>query len=184
MSDDAKRWDAKYQDAKWDVVPACDPFVLRTLDELGPSAGRRALDVAAGTGRHALELAARGFAVSAWDVSAVGLERLDAAASERGLAVSTQVLDLTGSLPEETFDLIIVVNYLDRALLSWLAEHLTPGGRLVFTTFTADCPDGPSARHSLTPGELASGVQGLVTLAHEEAAGRAGLVAGLAPAHD
>jgi len=173
---DAERWDARYRDPRWDATPACDAFVLEDLEALGAGAGRRALDAAAGTGRHALELAARGWRAVAWDVSPVGLERLAAAARARGLGVERRVVDLTGALPEERFDLILVVSYLDRALWPRLVERLAPGGHLLLTTFTEDAAEGPSARHCLRRGELAAGLAGLTTILHAERDGRAGLL--------
>jgi len=177
MTDAIERWDAKYRDAKWEALPPCDPFVLAALAECGDGAGRRALDAAAGTGRHALELASRGWRTDAWDLSSVGLSRLAGFAEANGLGVATREFDLTHALPDDTFDLVVVVNYLDRELLPRLGRRLSPGGRLVFTTFTTDRDSGPSERHCLAGGELAAGIDGLVTQRYEEQGGRAGLVA-------
>lgn len=181
MTDDAERWDARYRDEKWSRDLEGDAFVLGSLDQLGPGAGRRALDLAAGTGRHALELAVRGWQVEAWDVSGVGLEILGRKAHERGLEVACRCVDLTERTPKaQLFDLIVVVNYLDRLLLGKLPRLLAPGGSLLLTTFTKDCADGPSPVHCLDPGELRGGLPGLRTLLHRESCGRASLWAELA----
>jgi ubiquinone/menaquinone biosynthesis C-methylase UbiE len=56
---------------------------LTGLDDLLPRRGR-ALDVAGGTGRHALWLARRGLDTTLADVPQVALEKAAAAASEEG----------------------------------------------------------------------------------------------------
>lgn len=57
-------------------------------------AGGRALDLACGSGRDALYLATRGFAVSAVDNKADALQRLAASAEARGLSIRTFCFDL------------------------------------------------------------------------------------------
>lgn len=176
MTTDAQRWDSRYGDPKWERDLEADPFVLEVLDALGPGGGRRALDLACGTGRHALELGRRGWRVDAWDVSAVGLAILERKSREQGLEVATRAVDLAPPpAPEEAFDLVLVVNYLDRDLFAELATWLAPEGSAVVATFTTDCPDGPSPRHCLAPGELDGGLSGLVAQCAPERQGRAGL---------
>lgn len=69
---DAHAWDERY--AASDLVWSADPntFVAVECADLPPG---RALDLAAGEGRHALWLAARGWRVTALDFSAVGLDK-------------------------------------------------------------------------------------------------------------
>jgi len=183
---DRERWDAKHAAAAG--TGAHEPhepeepeaFVLRALALIPLRRGARALDLAAGRGRHALELARRGYEVEAWDVSPVGLAILAERAAAAGVEVETRVLDLlTGSLPVDAkFDLVIVVNFLDRPLYRRLAGLVRPGGHVVVTTFTTDrTGKTPSARHCLEPGELARGLAGFATLLAEERGGRAGCLA-------
>lgn len=177
---DAERWDEKYRSGRWNHDAACDPFVARALDELGAGDGRRALDLACGPGRHALDLVRRGWQVEAWDVSAEGLALLAKEAADAGAPIATRVVDLTADVPADAapFDLIVLVNYLQRSLMPLLPELLAPGGRLLYATFTTEnTGDHPSARHCLEPGELAEGVRGLEAERHEEQGGRAGLLA-------
>ncbi len=176
---DAERWNEKYRSGRADDARACELFVLETLDALGPGEGRLAPDLASGAGRHALELARRGWDVHAWDVSDVGLELLSERASAEGLPVQTRVVDLNSTLPIDgpAFDLILWVNYLQRDLLPRVSQLLAPGGRLLFNTFTTDhTGEHPSPRHCLHPGELAHGIPGLETDRHVEREGRAGIV--------
>lgn len=179
---DRERWDERHLSALGREPEDPDPFAASALERLPTPAEGAALDLACGTGRHALELARRGWLVAAWDVSPVALEILRKRASMRRLLVATREVDLTGAHPlrppRVPFDLVLVVDYLERSLLPGLAELVRPGGHLVYATFTSDHPgEHPSRRFRLERGELARGVPGFTTLWQEEAGGRAGLVA-------
>lgn len=179
---DRERWDEKHaaQEAGSSGAGAPDAFVLRALALVPVRDGARALDLAAGRGRHALELAQRGFDVEAWDVSPVALASLQRRAADLGLAIETRALDLlAGDLPDSPgFDLLVLANFLDRPLYERLSTLVRPGGHLVLTTFTTDRTGSrPSADYCLAPGELGAGLPGFETLLHEERGGRAGLLA-------
>jgi SAM-dependent methyltransferase len=115
-------------------------------DALAPSAwigrfaplvapGARVLDVAAGRGRHARYFAQRGARVLAVDRDADALSALAGVAG-----VETRIADLEGGawpLGAETFDAIVVVHYLHRAVLPSLLDALAPDGVLLYETFAA-----------------------------------------------
>lgn len=151
--------------------------MVEVLHALGPGAGRRALDLACGTGRHALLLAQLGWATEAWYVSPVALEVLAERARASGLGVETRAVDLCDRWPElDAPDLLVVVDFLDRGVFAELPSRVGPGGSLVVSTFTEDWPEAhPSPRFRLKKGELSAGVPGLRTLASVESGGRAGL---------
>jgi SAM-dependent methyltransferase len=176
---DAERWDARYLGELGERVRDPDPFVLEALERLEPGTGRVALDLACGTGRHAIALARRGWRTSAWDVSRVALERLTARAATEGLPIETRAVDLTAELEARAeHDLLVLVDYLDRALFQELWTLLRPGGAAVITTFTQDCAGPhPSARHRLARRELARPIAGLQTVLFSESGGRARLLA-------
>jgi SAM-dependent methyltransferase len=69
---DAREWDERYAATGlvWSAAP--NQFVERELADLPPG---RALDVAAGEGRNAIWLAARGWEVTAVDFSLAGLDK-------------------------------------------------------------------------------------------------------------
>jgi SAM-dependent methyltransferase len=105
----------------------------------------RALDVACGTGRHALYLAAHGFEVDAIDRDRESLAKLSAAAAQRHLThLTVNTVDLerqTDERPEfpaDTYDVILVSFYLHRPLFPWIIEALKPQGVLVYETFTIE----------------------------------------------
>lgn len=149
-------------------------FVMQWLSLSQPS-GRppRALDAACGSGRHALAMARAGYAVTALDIRLDALRALRASARDEGLAIQAACVDLTRfPLPRERFDLIIVTRYLDRTHVPALRAALTPGGILLYETFTEHQrghQTGPrSSAHLLRPGELRTLVTGLDVLFDEE----------------
>src|SRR4051794_41945035 len=76
----AADWDERYaQREQWTTGP--NPLVESLVGELPPG---DAVDLAAGEGRHALWLAARGWRGTAVDFSAVGLQRGREQAAEAG----------------------------------------------------------------------------------------------------
>jgi len=134
-------------------------WLLATADLLPRERGR-ALDVACGRGRHALLLAAAGFAVDAVDRDEAALAFLRATADRLELPVSTAHVDLEGapSLERDAYALVAVFHYLHRPLLPALVASIAPGGLLLYETFTVDQaalgkPRDPA--HLLEHGELA-----------------------------
>ena len=133
-------------------------------------AGARVLDLAAGHGRHARFFASRGADVLAVDRDAAALETLHGVAG-----VARRVADLeSGAWPlaGETFDAIVVVNYLHRALFPHLLGALRDGGAFLYETFAVGNerfgrPSNPD--FLLREGELLDVVRGrLVVVAFEQ----------------
>lgn len=119
----------------------------------------RALDLACGSGRHALWLVDRGLGVRAVDSDPEALRALRAAAEERGLAIETEILDLeSGSvdLGQGVYALIAVFHYLHRPLFPTLVRALAPGGLLLYETFLESHGGRRPSRpeHLLKSGEL------------------------------
>jgi 2-polyprenyl-3-methyl-5-hydroxy-6-metoxy-1,4-benzoquinol methylase len=99
----------------------------------------RALDIATGKGRNAIFLAERGFEVVAVDISPVALAEGRKHAAERGLSISWQQADLEAiELPENCYDLIVNINYLQRTLVPQLKAALKIGGHVIFETYLID----------------------------------------------
>ena len=103
-------------------------------------------------------LARQGLSVDALDVSPLAVARLNDYARAQGLALTARVADLVESgLPTATYDLVVVVRFLERSLCPAIAAALRPGGLLFYQTFTRErTGPGPSnPDFLLAPGELA-----------------------------
>ncbi len=97
------------------------------------------LDVAAGRGRNALALARAGMTVVAVDFSAEAMRLLAATARDARLAIWPVVANLDSfHLKDESFDAIVNINFLDRALFPKFVRALRPGGVLIADTFLVD----------------------------------------------
>jgi tellurite methyltransferase len=151
MPHSQSEWDAKHKLAA--EVPASEPAsIVRELLPLLPSGP--ALDIACGTGRHTLFLAARGQHVTAVDYSRVALDILEVRAHSQqltlkrgdrfraagrhahgGIELVQTNLEET-QLPEHCYDLILCVQYLQRTLFPQIVRALRPEGVFLMETFT------------------------------------------------
>lgn len=129
------------------------PWVVRFTPLLPP--GGRVLDLACGSGRHTRWCAANGLKVVAVDRDVEALSHL------QGLeGVETRVLDLEAKawpLDGESFDVVLVSNYLFRPHFDALLALVRPGGVLLYETFMRGNerfgkPSNPD--FLLRPGEL------------------------------
>lgn len=165
MAANASQWDAKHREAAQKPPAPPAAILLEWLDRLpsGP-----ALDLACGTGRHALVLASRGRPVTAVDWSRTALDILEWRARDakipvswgtapqlaagfsgepRGPGIHLIQADLEQTqLAESAFAVILCIQYLQRSLFPQISRALQPGGVLVFETFTKarhGAPEGP-----------------------------------------
>ncbi len=163
-----ERWNQRHAAAEAAPVPA---RVLVEHAHLLPASGR-ALDLACGLGANALFMAAHGLDVSAWDLSAVAVERVRETARRRGLKVRPAERDLVREPPlPDTFDVIVVAHFLDRGLAPAIAAALRPGGLLFYQTFirAAVSERGPSnPAYRLGVNELLRLFDGLIVRAYRE----------------
>ena len=99
--------------------------------------GKEALDLACGSGRHALFLSKKGFHVDAVDISPVALEQLEKRSDPQKVTLVEADLDDLELKPEH-YDLIVKANYLDRKLIERAKAALKPGGIFILETYVAD----------------------------------------------
>jgi SAM-dependent methyltransferase len=131
---DAEGWDRRYaaEDRVFSAGP--NPIVEAALADLQPG---RALDVAAGEGRHALWLARLGWRVTAVDFSAVGLERGRGEAERQGLSVEWVLEDVYRyAPPARSFELVLIAHFHPRPadrrrVFAGAVDALAPGGHLL-----------------------------------------------------
>ena len=150
-------------------------FLVQQLHRLPKG---KVLDVASGSGRHALFLASLGYQVEAVDRDEQALAQLSADARVRRLAgIGSRLLDLEPppqelNLGHEAYDAILVFFYLNRPLFPYLIDALKPGGVLLYETFTVD--NHVQHRHPkrrefcLAHSELLSLIAGLRILHYDE----------------
>ncbi len=187
MPSSQSEWDAKYRLAA--EAPLAEPAsIVRELLPLLPRGP--ALDIACGSGRHALVLAARHQHVTAVDWSGAGLDVLEARARAMRVPIRRiSSLEKAGKslpggidlmqpnlerleLPENSFELIICIQYLQRSLFPQLSRALRPGGVLLFETFTRaqlEFAGGPrNPEYLLEAGELRDAFPGLRVIFYRE----------------
>ena len=128
------RWDEKHAASNEEAEPSA--FLKFVLEQgAWPLTPGLALDVAAGKGRNAAFLSAKGFDVEGIDVSEVALD----AARRR----APRAMFIQGDLDElelgaDRYDLILNFNFLSRALIPKIKKALKPGGHIVFETYLID----------------------------------------------
>jgi ubiquinone/menaquinone biosynthesis C-methylase UbiE len=137
-----EEWD-KYVAAYEEVF---EPFTLKfaavAIDRLEPASGHSVLDVGAGSGGAALEMAARGMRVTAIDASSRMIERIRARAGARGLSVDSRVMDGQAlTFADASFDSAIsvlgVILFRDAILgLKEMRRVVRPGGKVSIVTWT------------------------------------------------
>lgn len=154
------KWDRRYAGSAADDLTEPTPFVASCLPEL-PTRGR-ALDIAAGAGRHSLALARRGLVVDGLDISWQGLRLARQRADRAGLsfdALQFAVVDVELPwLPDRLYEVVVVSFFLYRPLFPLIKERLKPGGRLLYETRVKvrqrDTGTDPNKRFWLKPREL------------------------------
>lgn len=184
---DRSRWEKRYSSGAYgerthpsELLVSWAPRVLASWGGAGSGSqpGQpRALDLACGTGRNARYLAGLGFEVDALDIAEAGLERARGLAEASALRVRWLQQDLARGLPEEFYgyDLILLVRYVNLALLENLCRRLNPGGWLICeehlqTQAEVIGPSNPEFR--VAPGALADAAKGLEILLAEEGLSR------------
>lgn len=113
------------------MTPSPSEWVLQWTASLAAQA--TVLDVACGTGRHVRLLAARDCRVTAVDRDTVAIAALSGLPGVRALCA-----DIEGGpwpFTVETFDAVLVTNYLHRPLFPALMAAVRPGGLLIYETF-------------------------------------------------
>lgn len=129
--------------------------------------GGSVLDVACGFGRHLRWFAERGHPVCGIDRSSEALSSLAGV----GRTLLADIENAPWPIAGETFDAVIVTNYLWRPLLPQIVASMAPGGVLLYETFAAGNQTvGKPSRPDflLQPGELLGAAQGLHVVAYED----------------
>lgn len=135
-----QKWNRRYAALHPTARREPTPFVKFCLPYL-PTTGR-ALDIAAGAGRHSVALARHGLQVDAVDISVRGVQLARRYATEAGLK-SAQIRFVVADveklwLPAQQYAVVLVSYFLHRPLFELIKTRLQPGGWLVYETFTQE----------------------------------------------
>ena len=134
-------WDKRFSREDYIFGTAPNQFLAAQQPLL--KAGQRVLCVADGEGRNSVWLAQQGLAVTAFDISPVGVEKARKLAARAGVTVDYAVADVMGwAWPEAAFDVVaaIFVQFADPELRDFMFEcirrALKPGGLLLVQGYT------------------------------------------------
>jgi 2-polyprenyl-3-methyl-5-hydroxy-6-metoxy-1,4-benzoquinol methylase len=170
------RWNRKYSEASVSSSLIPDPFLPWAFSKyilpLFPRGGK-ALDLAGGTGRHAIWMAQQGWDVTLIDISETGVEQARVNAGSLATHINFVVDDLTHFKASQTqFDVVMAFFYLERTTFADIVKTVRPGGLLVYKTYTeaqANWGNGPkSLNHLLKAEELLQSTGMLRTLHYAE----------------
>ncbi len=135
------------------------PFLVDQAGLLPPPAAGPVLDCGSGSGRNAVWLARRGYAVTVVDRDPEALRRARELAAEEGVRLTSLVRDLSdpAQVPAGPWALLLAIRYLERPLLRRAPQLLRPGGVVLVRTFRwvpSAAERLPRRRFCLEPGEL------------------------------
>ena len=121
----------------WSPSPLLQQVMEDNLLRFSHSAPLKALDLGCGGGRDAVYLAEQGWQVSAIDQQARVIERAKTLAKHNEVEVNWLCCDLRSPdcLPNQSFDLILMNRFLNRALYPYMRAHTMPGGYVLIHTF-------------------------------------------------
>ena len=101
------------------------------------------LDIGGGEGRNALYLAEKGFTVTVYDLSKIGIQKLQLAAKEKHLTIQTKVTDILSDRIEGDYDVVVnsfVLHHMAerdaQRVIKKAQKHTSDSGVHVLTTFS------------------------------------------------
>lgn len=126
MFEDKERWNKRHVEKP--MRHNVEPILEKYIKEANVA---KALDIACGIGRNTHFMAEKGFEVDAVDISDYALSQVKE--DEKIHKIETD-LD-TYSIPSNTYDLIVNINFLSRRLHPQIKDALKSGGVLIYETF-------------------------------------------------
>ena len=132
--EDEIKWNKKYKELP-SLLEIKKPS-SKLIEAVEKTKGKKALDIASGAGRNSIYLASKGFSVQALDISSVAL----AALNSRGFPnILCKLVDLDSyEFEKESYDLIVMTNFLDRNIIPKLIDALNKEGVLFIETYAED----------------------------------------------
>lgn len=168
MDEDRVKWDQRYRDGDYGSRRHPTALLEEWLDRLPTGS---ALDVACGNGRNARFLAPTRTRVVGVDISAVAIQQARELAADL-TNLEFVVANLDDGLPiTESFDLIVMVRFVDLHLMRSLSDFLNPGGAVLIEQHLVwDDPDielagpGEDSRFRTKPGDVAGALKNMHAL--------------------
>jgi len=156
MKRDIERWNEKYSKCRLTTVIKADPLLVENASLF--SGKGNALDIASGVCNNALYLASLGYDSFAVDGSytALRIGKHKAVANKLTLHCFVADLDIY-HIVEHAFDMVVVIKYLNRNLVTAIKNAMKRDGVLLFKTFNCRFLDeNPSfsRKYVLSDGEL------------------------------
>ncbi|CAN5168235.1 class I SAM-dependent methyltransferase [soil metagenome] len=164
-------WDQRFAEPGYKYGLEPNAFLREQAGRLNPAS--RVLVPGDGEGRNGVWLAGQGHSVTAVDASRIGLKKARELAASRGVALTTELADLTDWAPEAaSLDAVVLIyTHLPSAIRQQahrrLAQGLRSGGWLILEAFhpaqLAHASGGPKDPDMLyTPELLDADFQGLL----------------------
>ncbi|MCD4777313.1 MAG: methyltransferase domain-containing protein [Candidatus Aegiribacteria sp.] len=148
----------------WGLKPSSNCF--RVLEIIPPDRPLKLLDVGCGEGRDAVFFASRGYTVTAFDISPIGIEKARQLAGKAEVSLDVFLADINEFRLTDTYDIIFstgVLQYIPENLrpevLGNYRQFTNPGGINALSVFVnkpfiARAPDEEQTSHSWISGEL------------------------------
>lgn len=118
--------------------------------EINKDKNCKILDIGCGTGRHAIELAKRGYSVTGVDLSENMLNKAIKKANDAGVHINLQIADARNLQFKDEFDLVIMIcegafplmetDEMNFEILKNASKALNKKGKLIFTTLNGLYP--------------------------------------------
>jgi 2-polyprenyl-3-methyl-5-hydroxy-6-metoxy-1,4-benzoquinol methylase len=141
FGDEVQKWNKRFSAEHYVFGTAPNVFLASQAARL--RSGTTALSVADGEGRNSVWLAEQGLAVTAFDVSPVGVEKARRLARERGVSVDYSVADIHQyAWGTRAYDVVVAIfiqfaDPQERArIFAGLTASLAPGGLLLLQGYT------------------------------------------------
>lgn len=166
FADAARTWDERFRAPGFAFGTEPNAYLARQRHLLAP--GMRALAVADGEGRNSVWLARQGLAVTAFDISAVGVDKARGLARQQGVSVDFNVADCDSwQWQPGAYDVVaaIFIQFAGPAMrarmFANMADALKPGGVLILQGYTPKQLDydtgGPGLLENLYTEQLLRG---------------------------
>ncbi len=168
---DLERWNNKYRHSSTSEDPGePETELVRAVTELETKG--LALDLACGRGKDSVFLAQQGFEVISVDGAIEAMRNVSILKQKHSLMIHPIVADLRSfAILPDTFDLIVMIRYLQRDLFQPIQAGLKSGGHIFIKTFNSNyLKYNPSFKpeYLLSPLELQTTFSSLETIDHNQ----------------